>query len=553
MQNIQTLKTPLLLVIFCSIFFSHSLLSQQIVINEFMASNASTISDGGIFDDWVELYNPSNSPVNIGGMYLTDDLTIPTLWQVPTNNAAATTIPAGGFLLLWFDKEPDQGPLHIDAKLGSGGESIGLYASNGTTQIDAYTFGPQLVDRSEGRTSDGGSTWAFFTQPTPGATNNNSVGGSTAPTPTASVRGGIYSNSVTVSLNASAGTIYYTTDGSEPTQASTRYTGSISINSNTPLRARTFNAPDAPSAIMTQTYLINVSHDLPIVTYTVDPFQMFDPVVGMYPNYLEDIEITANVELYETNGTQGFNQLFETEIQGTGSAVLAQKSLAIKAKSSLGSDVIPYKVFPDLPFEELRSLVFRNSGQDWNVTMFRDAYASSLVADLTDVGNIIDRPKLYTQGYRPAILYLNGEYWGIHNIRERIDKRYLKTHFNLNEDEVDFLDNQREIREGTIDDWEALTTYLENNSLSTQSNFDYVADNVDIEDYLDYIAFNVYIDNHDWPENNNRRWREKAAGSKWRWIIKDLDFSLGYFVNNQVNTGIFTDIKSGELKNSQSF
>ena len=117
---------------------------------------------------------------------------------------------------------------------------------------------------------------------------------------------------------------------------------------------------------------------------------MFDPVIGIYPNFEEDIEINVNVELYETNGTQGFNQLFESEIQGTGSASLDQKSLAIKAKSSLGSDVIPYKVFPDLPFDELRSLTFRNSGQDWNVTMFRDAYASSLVADLSDVGSIID-------------------------------------------------------------------------------------------------------------------------------------------------------------------
>ena len=528
-------------------------IGQQIFINEFMASNSSTIADGADFDDWVELYNAGNSPVNIGGMYLTDDLAEPTQWQIPTNNAGATTIPAGGYLLLWFDGEPEQGPLHVDAKLGSSGEDIGLYASNGSTQIDAYTFGPQLDDISEGRSPNGSGNFDFFSQPTPGASNNTTPGGGIAPTPTFSVRGGIYNSTRSVSLSASSGTIYYTLDGSEPTQSSTRYTGSISINTNTPLRARTFNVDDAPSPVVTQTYLFNISHDLPIVAYTADPDEMFDPAIGIYPNFLEDIEIEANVELYERNGTQAFNQIFESEIQGTGSASLAQKSLAIKAKSSLGSDIIPYRVFPDLPFEELRSLTFRNSGQDWNITMFRDAYASSLVADISDVGNIIDEPNLDTQGFRPSILYLNGEYWGIHNIRERVDKRYLKTHFDLEDDEVDFLENQNEVKEGSIDAWNSLTQFVQNNPLSSSSNFNVVADQVDIDHYIDYIAFNVYIDNHDWPENNNSRWREIGSDNKWRWIIKDLDFTLGMFVRNQFNTGAFDANSLRRMLNDNGF
>ena len=231
---------------------------QQIFINEFMASNSSTISDGGDFDDWVELYNAGNSAVNIGGMYLTDDLTEPTQWQIPTNNAGATTIPAGGYLLLWFDGEPEQGPLHVDAKLGSSGEDIGLFASNGSTQIDAYTFGPQLEDISEGRTSNGGPNFDFFSQPTPGASNSTTSGGGIASTPDFSIRGGIYNSSVSVRLSASSGTIYYTLDGSEPTQSSNRYTGAISISNNTPLRARTFNGNAIPSPVVTQTYLFNV-------------------------------------------------------------------------------------------------------------------------------------------------------------------------------------------------------------------------------------------------------------------------------------------------------
>ncbi|MFT5262631.1 MAG: hypothetical protein ACI8YQ_001368, partial [Polaribacter sp.] len=106
-------------------------------------------------DDWVELYNPGSTAIDIGGMYLSDDPIDPLVWQIPTTDPASTTFPAGGFLLLWLDKETTQGPLHIDVKLGSGGEDIILTAANGTTTIDSYTFGTQLEDVSEGRLGDG--------------------------------------------------------------------------------------------------------------------------------------------------------------------------------------------------------------------------------------------------------------------------------------------------------------------------------------------------------------------------------------------------------------
>ncbi len=142
-------------------------------INEFMASNDTTIADeNGDYDDWIEIYNPNNYAVNIGGFYITDDLTDLTNWQIPDTDSAATTIPAGGFLLLWADKEPEQGVLHVNLKLSGGGEQIGLVAPNGTTFIDSLTFGEQTTDVSYGRYPDGSDNWQTFDTPTPGASNN---------------------------------------------------------------------------------------------------------------------------------------------------------------------------------------------------------------------------------------------------------------------------------------------------------------------------------------------------------------------------------------------
>ena len=151
----------------------------KLFINEFMASNDAATADpdddgsgdGSPYDDWIEIYNADSAPVNIGGMYLTDNLENLKMWQVPTSNSAATTIPAGGFLVLWADSETDQGVLHADFKLSGGGEDIAIVESNGITIIDSYTYVAQQTDYSFGRVPDGADTWEVFSSPTPGVTN----------------------------------------------------------------------------------------------------------------------------------------------------------------------------------------------------------------------------------------------------------------------------------------------------------------------------------------------------------------------------------------------
>ena len=525
--------------LFSILFLPNALSAQNLTINEFMASNGNSIQDeAGEFEDWVEIYNGENFAVDLAGYYLTDNLAEPNLHQIPFDNTANTTIPAGGYLIFWFDKDLDQGPLHVDAKLSSGGEAIGLFAPDGVTEIDSYEFGIQIESISEGREMDGTGDFDYFLNPTPGSTNNNSTPGVTQTNaPSIFPSGGLYTSNQTVSMSSDGGSqIYYTLDGTTPDDGSTLYTGPITVAANTPLRAVAIAPAELPSIPQTETYLFNTNHTFAVVSVVADPDVLFDPETGMYPNFLEDIEKPANVEMFEPNGTQAFSQLIELEISGTASAFQAQKSLAVKAKGSLGGSTIDYPIFPGGEYDAYRSLVLRNSGQDWNYTMFHDAMVSGLVREDEDVSEVIEPANLNHQDYRPGVVYINGEYWGIHNIRERTDKRYVRVHFGWDDDEIDLLDDFNEVKEGSIDKWDEMQNYVLTNDLSGSASLQTLNSFVDIDAYLDNIVFNLYVDNADWPSNNNRRFRN--LNGSFQWMIKDLDFSYGFFQHyGGYNTG----------------
>ena len=515
----------------------------QLALNEFMASNDATVADPqGDFEDWIEVYNAGDDAVDLAGYYLSDDPDDVLAFRLPAGDPLATTVPARGYLLLWADKDEDDGAAHLGFKLSGDGETITLTAPDGLTVVDQYAYGPQVADVSFGRSPDGTGDWGAFATPTPGAANLTPQGQPTTEAPVFSRRGGFYAGTVTVALSSATAdaVVYYTTDGSVPDEGDATYEAPLAIDANTPLRARAYAPGRAASAPVTQTYLFDARPTFAVVAYTADPVELFDEATGMYPNFEEDIEIVVNAELYEPDGTQGFNQRFESELQGRGSAKSPQKSLALKAKKSLGAATIDYRVFPNSEATEFRSLVLRNSGQDNNTTHFRDALASSLALDVADAPQITP-PRILGQDYRPTVTYVNGRYWGILNLRERTDRRYLRDKFGLEREDVDYIENEAEVKEGTIDADRSFTRFLMNNSLASEANYATAAAQLDVEQYIDYLAFNLYIDNADWPGNNVRRFRERAEGAKWRYLTFDLDFSLGLFVAGQgFNSGANT-------------
>ncbi len=152
-------------------------------INEFLADNSTGLMAPGEYEDpadaytdWIEIYNPGDEAIDIGGMYITDDLSSNQEWQIPTTQPDSTTIAAGGYLVLFADKESERGVLHVEIKLSSNGEDVGLFADDGAGHIlmaDGYTYTVGTLDVSEGRESDGHEDWTTFTTPTPGASNDS--------------------------------------------------------------------------------------------------------------------------------------------------------------------------------------------------------------------------------------------------------------------------------------------------------------------------------------------------------------------------------------------
>jgi uncharacterized protein YaiI (UPF0178 family) len=367
--------------------------------------------------------------------------------------------------------------------------------------------------------------------------------------PVASIKGGRFTTPISISLTSETpnAVIRFTLDGSEPTDTSDIFVAPIQLNASTPLRAKAFGiAPLTPSQIVTHTYLFNVSHTFPIVALSFRNAAFFNPDTGMYVQYLQKREVIANIEFFEPNvDTAVFSKLVGTEVTGSTSASLPQKSLEIKSKPALGTPTIPYKLFPDLPYTDYKRFVLRNSGNEWGITMFRDAMVSGLFRDINDISDILQQPATFMQGYRPAVVYFNGQYWGIHNIRERMKSTYIDQHLNLSSTAAltnyDLSENDGSLFDQITGDSIAWYQFLADMRRSsrrydTDSAFAWMTQRIDIDNFTDYILLEVFADNTDWPTNNVRRFRERRVDGKWRWICYDFDFTFGLLASGGFNT-----------------
>ncbi|MHC4890302.1 MAG: lamin tail domain-containing protein, partial [Planctomycetota bacterium] len=227
-----------------------------LVINEFMASNSSDINDlQGDHDDWFEIYNTGSITVDIGGMYLTDDLNDPTMWRIPDDSPGDTTIGPYGYLIIWADKDMPDGPLHVDFKLDGDGDEIGLFDTDGNTLVDSIVFGDQVSDISYGRYPDAGDTWRFMGLTTPEAQNSAGYLGQVADTEFSHDRGFYVEDfNVTITCDTPDTTIRYTTNGTVPSGGSTYYVA-VPIRGTTCLRAVASRPGWMPSNVDTQTYI----------------------------------------------------------------------------------------------------------------------------------------------------------------------------------------------------------------------------------------------------------------------------------------------------------
>lgn len=350
-----------------------------------------------------------------------------------------------------------------------------------------------------------------------------------------SIPGGFFASSFYVELSCATpgAEIRFTLDGSEPDSQSILYPGqAVVVGAPLVFRARAFAPGQEPSVVTTQSYFVGIAHDFPVVSLAFEPAVFFDSLTGLYTNFSQDLTGIANIELFEPGSTlSALNQLVEVEIQGTGSAGLPQKSLEIKAKESLGADKLEHSIFPDLPYDAYKRIVLRNGGQDWCVTQFRDEFATSLLQDRSDIGDLLTAPALHFQAWRPAVVYFNGQYWGVHNIRERMNRFYVRQHFDWDQDDFDMIENFGEVSSGDSEAWLELFNFLLQNNIdfSSDSIHNLLKQKIDYQNYIDYCAFNIYLENEDWPGNNVLRFRHRSETGKWQWMTYDLDFTFGLY------------------------
>ena len=499
----------------------------QVSINEVLASNGSINADPdyGTNADWIELYNAGEADVNLRGWSITDNLSKPRKYLLPEG----TTIKAGGYLLIWCD-DLDHG-LHACFKLSADGEEVGLFDADGK-MVDSMTFGPQYGDISYGRSIQNPGTDVFFMTPTPGAANTTPGYTGRSNQPVILTQGGAYSGSVTVTVtNDQGGKVYYTTDGSEPTMSSNIYTTPLTFTKTTVLRARILEDDKMPGVTKTMTYFLNdefQGHSLPVVSLATDSENFWDSEHGIYGwtnahNEKADFEIPVNIELYENNGSDraAFNEPAGVKINGLYAWQLPQKMLGVYFKKKYGESKLSYQLFHDDPRNEFDDFALRASGNDWNYTMFRDG----LLQQACRRGGL----NLALQAFRPSAVYLNGEFLGIHNIREKVNEEYIETRYGLKSGTFDIIEGDQNVEAG---DWEEWNYYKEvwQQDLSIQANYDDLVQIMDVENYTDFMVAQIW--SHNTSVNHNpMAWKPKEGGV-WRWIFTDGDRGFNKYADD---------------------
>ncbi len=576
--------------------------SPHLRINEFMASNGATMADeDGDFEDWIEFHNHGATPVSLAGYGLTDNPAVPFKWTFPD-----ITIAPGEFRLVWAsgkDRRPDApasgegSPLHANFSIRAAGEPLQLTDPLGNV-VDFVDATPVPRDISFGRSLTDPDVWLFFDQPTPGAANTTPGFHEILPPPTASPPAGIYTSAVTVSVSpgSDGAVVRYTLDGSEPTESSPILSAPLHLESrigtpndismipsnelpiNPPyqnegweppagevfkihtLRLRTYKPGAMPSRPLTQSYLVDPAgtnrYSMPLVSIAANAEHFFDHDNGIYVkgadnNYFQrgsEWERPGSLEFFEPDGTPSFHFEAGIRIHGGTTRSRPRKSLRIYARHPRP---LSHSLFPTKPISHFDTFILRNSGGDWGQSVFRDAFMQSLVAH-----SIADR-----QHHRPIVVFLNGEYWGIHNLRDRFDNGYYRHHYGLDENE--FAQIETAFNGLTVEtvhdrgnpellaDYQDLVNILDTQGVVSSANYEAVADRMDIDNYIEHFTANIYFGNTDWPGNNMRMWRSVESNrtdgapfyldGRWRWVLFDTDFGFGFDFFNVPGRNEFAD------------
>lgn len=574
---IQLMKFRLLfLSILCCCCFTHA----QVVINEIMSNNRSTkVDEDNNFSDWVELYNTSVTTLNLQGYFLSDNPDSLQKWKIPS-----IIIQPDSFINIWCSGKNDTlgNNIHTNFSLDSQGENVFLSDPNGNV-IDNFSALIIVPDKTYGRLPDGNNNQVFLSIPTFKSTNNVSgiFAGTINTPPVFSLPGGFYSTAQQLFLTHPDSTvvIHYTLDGSDPTENSPVYLSPINLQSrigepnyysmirtcfnvhfylpdwHPPLnevfksnivRAGAFKSGYYPSPVQTHSYFIdpdifNRYGNMPVVSLVSDPKNLFNDTTGIYvpginyqpntflANYYLDWDRPANIEMYLPGGINAFNSNFKISINGQSSPSSPQKGLNVNASSDYGASKIEYPLFENTTgvakyIQKFDKIKLRAWGSDREKTLFRDAYCASFMR----------KSNLDYEAYQPVVVFINGEYWGLQEMRERNrNGSYYQSHYLIDEKNpgFDILDGSgNTIIEGDAVHWNSMIDFVNTNPLSNPLNYYYIKTQLDVNSFMLKYMNSIYFCHGDWPGQNEGKWRPKIAGGRWKWMQWDMDNAAGYYL-----------------------
>ncbi len=538
-------KSILLLV--CIIIYTTNIFS-QIKINEYSCSNLSIIQDGfGKYEDYVELINTGASTVNLAGYFLSDNPNNLQKWAIPSTGGP-TTINAGAKKMIFCtskDTVLPSGEIHPSFSLRQTyGEWIILSNPSGIV-VDSLKLKLTQIDHSRGRITDGAATFGVFDIPNPNAPN---VGAKTryADRPIFNVVPGNYTTNqnITITTLDPLVTLRYTSNGTSPTTTSTVYSTPILVTADTVIRARAYSSDPMvlPSFIETNTYFINEVSTFDIISVAGS----FTSATNQGNGYLFTGGFNYNEQVvsYEYFTNTG---AFKYELDGLASRhghdswAYPQKGINMDAMDETGTMASHnHLFFNTTPRDTFDRIILKAAGSDNyaggpnNSTHLRDVFAHTL-AEKYNLDMDLRR-------WKPVLLFVNGRYWGVYDLRETVDNDYFKFYYNKDKKKVDHLSywGSLQIRQGSDTGWNNLYNYIMTNPMSVQANYDHVKSFLDVKSFIQYFIFNEYLVNHDWLNWNTMWWRGRGTANniKWKYTLWDEDAICG--LNNPNYTGVGT-------------
>lgn len=555
----------------------------QVTFNEVCAKNTNYhAADGGSYD-WIELYNSSKTEADISGWGLTDKEGEPFRYVFPSG----TKIAAEGRLVVFCDSDAAANNNKIAPfGLSASGETLILSDTNGNT-VNKITFGALAENTSYGQYPEGSGEY-YTLSCTPEKSNTEPEGTNAVHAPTFSHESGFYDSSFTLTLTADEGCdIYYTTDGSDPVFGSAKYTEPLTIKDMTDtknrLSARTDIVPDGaeapnknvdkaaiiravavdaqgrPSEYITKTYFVGKTNsgyykNMKVVSLVTDPANLFDNDKGIYclgkvyeehrgegknpwdkkANYTmkgKEWERPAIFTMFD-NGEKVIDQNVGIRIKGAFSRCLAQKSFNVYTRKDYGTEEFSFDFFSGKAtkakngkaIKKYDGIVLRNGGNDNSGAFFRDSINQTLVSDRA----------FATQATSECIVFIDGEFWGIYQVMEKLNKNYFSDHYGVMKSDVAIIKNSglEEGSDNDLNDWRRACDGISNGNMS----YDEFCSKFDIQSFMDYFAAQIYWCNADWPQNNFMAWRSNAvdpenpyADGKWRMVCFDTESGQGLY------------------------